>query len=85
MSHLADRNEVNARFCDLADCFQGHPSARFEGHSGSLERNSLPQLGKCHIVEQNYVHSAESYKPSNLFERIRLEFDANARPLRLYS
>lgn len=83
MSHLADGNKVNARLCDLADSFQVDPSTRFEGDSRPLERNSLAQLGKCHIVEKDYVYSVETYKLSNLLEGIGLEFDPNTVSLRL--
>ena len=74
MSHLADRNEVNARFRDLAGAFPSSPLRSLRSDSGRF-RQLASRNSASVILSRNHVHSAESYKPSNLLEGVRLEFD----------
>ena len=74
----ADGDEMDAGFRDLADGLEVHTPAGFELDICRAEANGFAHVGEAHVVEENDIDSLHAEKTFHLFERIGLEFDADA-------
>src|SRR5438477_3281320 len=81
MRQSANRNAIHASGRDAVHVFQSDPAARFEFDVSFSESDSLANLGRRHIVEQDDIDTLNFDKGTDLFQIIGLHFDTDVWPL----
>src|SRR6266496_2163922 len=74
-------NIIPAGGRNAIDVFESNATACFEFDIVCFERNGLPNLSRCHVVEQDYVYSLNCDEGSNFFQIIGFHFDTDALSL----
>ena len=81
MRQTANRDVIHASGRDAVHVFQSDAAACFEFDVVFSKRDSLPNLGRRHIVEQDDIDTFNFHKGTNLFQIICLHFDTHVWPL----
>src|SRR5436190_4405774 len=77
MRQTANRDVIHAGGRDAVHVFQSDAAACFEFDVVLSKRNSLPNLGRRHIVEQDDIDTLNFDKGTDLFQIICLHFDTD--------
>src|SRR6266536_6375312 len=75
------RNIIHPGGRNAVDVFESDAAACFEFDIVCFERNGLPNLSRCHVVEQDYVYSLNCDEGANFFQIIGFHFDTDALSL----
>src|SRR5260370_30105916 len=81
MGQTANRDAIHASGRDSLHVFQSDAAARFEFDVAFSKRDSLANLGRRHIVEQDDIDTLNFDKGTDLFQIICLHFDTDVWPL----
>src|SRR6266496_1391627 len=77
----ADGDVIDPSGRNAANVFQSNGAACFKFDLIFSQRDSLPNLSRRHVIEQDYVYTPNFNEATNLFQIVSLHFDANAGSL----
>src|SRR6476661_1880938 len=80
VGQCADGNVIDAGGCDPPDVFQRDAAARFELDIVPPQRQSFPNLGGLHVVQEDNVDAVDLDESARLLQIVSLHFDADVGP-----